>query len=178
VEMRLELARLHQTLKTTMVYVTHDQVEAMTLADRIVVLESGKIAQIGTPKQLYEQPANLFVAQFVGSPKMNIISRRVAESVSKNGEFLEALIKNKQAANIGVRPEHFTLQRAQKKGFLGSVSVIEYLGADCFIFVNCGDLGTINVRVEGSEQYMIDEKVSVNPILEHVHFFDQQGHRL
>ena len=72
VEMRLELARLHQTLKTTMVYVTHDQVEAMTLADRIVVLESGKIAQIGTPKQLYEQPANLFVAQFVGSPKMNI----------------------------------------------------------------------------------------------------------
>ena len=126
VEMRLELARLHQTLKTTMVYVTHDQVEAMTLADRIVVLESGKIAQIGTPKQLYEQPANLFVAQFVGSPKMNIISRQVAESVSKNGEFLEALIKNKQAANIGVRPEHFTLQRAQKKGFLGSVSAVSY----------------------------------------------------
>ena len=178
VEMRLELARLHQTLKTTMVYVTHDQVEAMTLADRIVVLESGKIAQIGTPKQLYEQPANLFVAQFVGSPKMNIISRRAAESVIKNDKFLEVLIKNKQAANIGVRPEHFTLQRAQKKGFLGSVLVIEYLGADCFIFVNCGDLGTINVRVEGSEQYMIDEKVSVNPILEHVHFFGQQGHRL
>ena len=117
VEMRLELARLHQTLKTTMVYVTHDQVEAMTLADRIVVLESGKIAQIGTPKQLYEQPANLFVAQFVGSPKMNIISRQVAESVSKNGESLEALVKNKQAENIGVRPEHFTLQRGQKKAF-------------------------------------------------------------
>ena len=178
VEMRLELARLHQTLKTTMVYVTHDQVEAMTLADRIVVLESGKIAQIGTPKQLYEQPANLFVAQFVGSPKMNIISRQVAGSVSKNGEFLEALIKNNQAENIGVRPEHFTLQRGQKKGFLGSVSVVEYLGADCFVFVNCGDLGTINVRIEGSEQYMIDEKVSVTPMLEHVHFFDQQGNRL
>ena len=178
VEMRLELARLHQTLKTTMVYVTHDQVEAMTLADRIVVLESGKIAQIGTPKQLYEQPANLFVAQFVGSPKMNIISRHIAESVSKNGEFLEALIKNKQAANIGVRPEHFTLQRGKKKGFLGIVAVIEYLGADCFVFVNCGDLGTINVRVEGSEQYMIDEKVSVTPLFEHVHFFDQQGNRL
>ena len=96
----------------------------------------------------------------------------------RNQIFLEALIKNKQAENIGVRPEHFTLQRGQKKGFLGSVSVIEYLGADCFVFVNCGDLGTINVRVEGSEQYVIDEKVSVNPILEHVHFFDQQGYRL
>ena len=88
VEMRLELARLHQTLKTTMVYVTHDQVVAMTLADRIVVLESGKIAQIGTPKQLYEQPANLFVAQFVGSPKMNIISRQLAESVFKKWRVL------------------------------------------------------------------------------------------
>jgi len=87
VEMRLELARLHQTLKTTMVYVTHDQVEAMTLADRIVVLESGQIAQIGTPKQLYEQPANLFVAQFVGSPKMNIFKNSAAESIVKNKEF-------------------------------------------------------------------------------------------
>ena len=80
--MRVELASLHQTLKTTMVYVTHDQVEAMTLADRIVVLESGQVAQIGTPKQLYEQPANLFVAQFVGSPKMNIFKNSAAESLS------------------------------------------------------------------------------------------------
>ena len=178
VSTRAQIKNLSHELAVTTVYVTHDQVEAMTLADRIVVLESGKIAQIGTPKQLYEQPANLFVAQFVGSPKMNIISRKVAESVTKNEEFLKVLIKNKQAANIGVRPEHFTLQRGQKKGFLGSVSVIEYLGADCFVFVNCGDLGTINVRVEGSEQYMIDEKVSVNPMLEHVHFFDQQGNHL
>ena len=80
VEMRVELASLHQTLKTTMVYVTHDQVEAMTLADRIVVLESGQVAQIGTPQQLYEQPANLFVAQFVGSPKMNIFKNSAADS--------------------------------------------------------------------------------------------------
>ena len=177
VEMRVELASLHQTLKTTMVYVTHDQVEAMTLADRIVVLESGQVAQIGTPKQLYEQPANLFVAQFVGSPKMNIFKNSAAESISKNKEFLKVLNKNREATNIGIRPEHLLLERGHKQGFLGRVSVVEYLGADCFVFIDCGDLGTLNVRVEGSEQYIIDEEVSVNPLLEHLHFFDYQGNR-
>ena len=178
VEMRVELASLHQTLKTTMVYVTHDQVEAMTLADRIVVLESGQVAQIGTPKQLYEQPANLFVAQFVGSPKMNIFKNSAAESISKNKEFLKVLNKNREATNIGIRPEHLLLERGHKQGFLGRVSVVEYLGADCFVFIDCGDLGTLNVRVEGSEQYTFDEEVSVNPLLEHLHFFDHQGNRL
>lgn len=178
VEMRVELASLHQTLKTTMVYVTHDQVEAMTLADRIVVLESGQVAQIGTPKQLYEQPANLFVAQFVGSPKMNIFKNSAAESISKNKEFLKVLNKNREATNIGIRPEHLLLERGHKQGFFGRVSVVEYLGADCFVFIDCGDLGTLNVRVEGSEQYIIDEEVSVNPLLEHLHFFDHQGNRL
>lgn len=177
VEMRVELASLHQTLKTTMVYVTHDQVEAMTLADRIVVLESGQVAQIGTPKQLYEQPANLFVAQFVGSPKMNIFKNSAAESISKNKEFLKVLNKNREATSIGIRPEHLLLERGHKQGFLGRVSVVEYLGADCFVFIDCGDLGTLNVRVEGSEQYIIDEEVSVNPLLEHLHFFDHQGNR-
>ena len=177
VEMRVELASLHQTLKTTMVYVTHDQVEAMTLADRIVVLESGQVAQIGTPKQLYEQPANLFVAQFVGSPKMNIFKNSAAESISKNKEFLKVLNKNREATNIGIRPEHLLLERGHKQGFLGRVSVVEYLGADCFVFIDCGDLGTLNVRVEGSEQYIIDEEVSVNPLLEYLHFFDYQGNR-
>ena len=178
VEMRLELARLHQTLKTTMVYVTHDQVEAMTLADRIVVLESGQVAQIGTPKQLYEQPANLFVAQFVGSPKMNIFKNSAVESIVKNNEFVRLLNKNREAATIGIRPEHLVLKRGHKNGFIGRVSVVEYLGADCFVFIDCGDLGTLNVRVEGSEQYAIDEEVSVNPLLEHLHFFDHQGNRL
>ena len=178
VEMRVELASLHQTLKTTMVYVTHDQVEAMTLADRIVVLESGQVAQIGTPKQLYEQPANLFVAQFVGSPKMNIFKNSAAESISKNKEFLKVLNKNREATNIGIRPEHLLLERSHKQCFLGRVSVVEYLGADCFVFIDCGDLGTLNVRVEGSEQYTIDEEVSINLLLEHLHFFDHQGNRL
>ena len=175
VEMRVELASLHQTLKTTMVYVTHDQVEAMTLADRIVVLESGQVAQIGTPKQLYEQPANLFVAQFVGSPKMNIFKNSAAESISKNKEFLKVLNKNREATNIGIRPEHLLLERGHKQGFLGRVSVVEYLGADCFVFIDCGDLGTLNVRVEGSEQYIIAVDVWVNPLLYYLHFFDHHG---
>ena len=178
VEMRLELARLHQTLKTTMVYVTHDQVEAMTLADRIVVLESGRVAQIGTPKQLYEQPANLFVAQFVGSPKMNIFKNSAAESIVENKEFLKSLNKNREAANIGVRPEHLILEHGHKQGFFGRVSVVEYLGADCFVFIDCEGLGTLNVRVDGSEKYAIDEEVSINPIVKHLHFFDHQGNRL
>ena len=178
VEMRVEFARLHQTLKTTMVYVTHDQVEAMTLADRIVVLESGQVAQIGTPKELYEQPANLFVAQFVGSPKMNIFKNSASEIIKKNTEFLKVFNKNREATNIGIRPEHLTLERGHKQGFLGHVSVVEYLGADCFVLADCEDLGILNVRVDGSEQYTIDEEVSVYPILEHLHFFDQQGNRL
>ncbi len=178
VEMRLELARLHQALKTTMVYVTHDQVEAMTLANRIVVLESGKVAQIGTPKKLYEQPANIFVAQFVGSPKMNILKRSAAGGIIKNKAFLKVLNKHTEATNIGVRPEHFILERGHEKGFLGRVSVVEYLGADCFVFIDCKDLGVINVRVDGSERYIIDEEVSINPILEHLHFFNLQGNRL
>ena len=177
VEMRVELASLHQTLKTTMVYVTHDQVEAMTLADRIVVLESGQVAQIGTPKQLYEQPANLFVAQFVGSPKMNIFKNSAAESISKNKEFLKVLNKNREATNIGIRPDHLLLERGYKQGFFGRVTVVEYIGADSIVFIDCGDLGTLNVRGEGSEQYIIDEEVSVNLLLEHLHFFDHQGNR-
>ena len=141
-------------------------------------MESGQVAQIGTPKQLYEQPANLFVAQFVGSPKMNIFKNSAAESIVKNKEFLKLLNKNREAANIGVRPEHFILERGHKHGFFGRVSVVEYLGADCFVFIDCDDLGTLNVRVDGSEKYTIDEEVSVNPLLEHLHFFNEQGNRL
>ena len=100
------------------------------------------------------------------------------ESIVKNNEFVRLLNKNREAATIGIRPEHLVLKRGHKHGFFGRVSVVEYLGADCFVFIDCGDLGTLNVRVEGSEQYAIDEEVSVNPLLEHLHFFDHQGNRL
>ena len=178
VEMRLELARLHQTLKTTMVYVTHDQVEAMTLADRIVVLDSGKIAQTGSPKELYEKPVNLFVAQFLGSPKMNILSKKTAQSLIDGGDLKTILETKPTAEVIGLRPEHLTLHRGNDALFSGTVSVVEYLGADCFIFVSCGDLGVINVRVQGVEKYAIGERVSLGIMFDHLHFFDKSGERL
>ena len=86
--------------------------------------------------------------------------------------------RDKEAANIGVRPEHLILERGHKQGFFGRVSVFEYLGADCFVFIDCEGLGTLNVRVDGSVKYAIDEEVSVNPVVEHLHFFDHQGNRL
>ncbi|MDC3076429.1 ABC transporter ATP-binding protein, partial [Paracoccaceae bacterium] len=110
VDMRLELAKLHQELKATMIYVTHDQVEAMTLADRIVVLDSGSISQIGTPKNLYEMPQNLFVAQFIGSPKMNIINYRdIYNNSHIDQELKEFLLTKEQVEYIGIRAEHIKI---------------------------------------------------------------------
>src|SRR5882724_2667138 len=115
VNTRLEIARLHHDLKATMIYVTHDQVEAMTLADRIVVMSAGRIEQIGTPMELYNNPANLFVAGFIGSPQMNFLD---AGAVGFNG-----------AKTIGVRPEHLTVS-AEKGDWPGTLVHTEHLGAD------------------------------------------------
>lgn len=108
VEMRLEIAKLHKSLKSTMIYVTHDQTEAMTLADRIVVLDDGKIIQVGTPRELYQNPANLFVAQFIGSPRMNIIN-----SSDLTTSAIDDISSNKQLGvvpqKLGIRPEHIKI---------------------------------------------------------------------
>ena len=140
VEMRYEIAKLHQTLKSTMIYVTHDQVEAMTLADRIVVLEFGKIAQVGSPRELYERPANLFVAQFIGSPRMNVITASAAPNVEVPSN----------AVSFGTRPEHIELSDAGVGQIQGTVDVWESLGADTFLIMSCGDAGQITVRVTGT----------------------------
>ena len=115
VEMRYEIAKLHQTLKATMIYVTHDQVEAMTLADRIVVLEFGKIAQVGTPRELYERPANLFVAQFIGSPRMNVMPASAVPSAALP----------ERAVSLGIRPEHIDLVAPGEGLIQGTVDVLE-----------------------------------------------------
>src|SRR5271165_2391587 len=114
VQMRLEVTRLQKQLATTAIYVTHDQVEAMTMADRIVVLNAGQIEQYGTPLELYEKPANLFVAGFIGSPKMNFVTGEVA---AKYG-----------AATVGVRPEHLKIAR-EGEGWPGTITVAEHLGS-------------------------------------------------
>ena len=133
--MRLEISELHQHLGKTMIYVTHDQVEAMTMADKIVVLNAGNIEQVGSPLELYRSPKNLFVAGFIGSPKMNMVEGAEA---AKHG-----------AKTIGVRPEHFSVSTTPVEGgWNGTVGVAEHLGSDTFIHV-ATELGTLNVRADG-----------------------------
>lgn len=165
VEMRYEIAKLHQTLKSTMIYVTHDQVEAMTLADRIVVLDFGEIAQVGTPRELYERPANLFVAQFIGSPRMNVMPASAGTTVSLPDG----------AVSFGVRPEHISLVAAGQGQIQGVVDVLEYLGADTFVILSCGDAGQITVRVSGNAAHQQGDPVglSFDPVM--VHAFNAEG---
>ncbi len=133
VNTRLEIAQLHRRLKATMIYVTHDQVEAMTLADRIVVLNGGRIEQIGAPMELYNSPANEFVAGFIGSPKMNFIDgARLGESVK----------------TVGVRPEHIAVD-PHKGDWKGTVIHAEHLGADTNLYLDCEKAGLITVRLFG-----------------------------
>ena len=126
VGMRLEISELHHTLKTTMVYVTHDQIEAMALADKIVVLNAGRIEQVGSPLDLYRAPINQFVAGFIGSPKMNFVTGAPAA--------------NRKAATIGVRPEHIKISPDTGE-WAGTVGVAEHLGSDTFLHVQAAALG-------------------------------------
>lgn len=176
VEMRVEIARLHREIGATMIYVTHDQVEAMTLADRIVVLDAGQIAQVGTPRELYTRPANLFVAQFIGSPKMNVMPCGHAPGAfTLEGGRGGAYSGTGTPTKLGIRPEHITLGAKGTGHCDGVVEVVEYLGADIFVFVDCGPLGVINARIEGSAQVKIGEPVGLTFAAENLHFFGSDG---
>lgn len=182
VETRYEIAKLHQDLKRTMIYVTHDQVEAMTLADRIVVLEYGHIAQVGTPRELYETPGNLFVAQFIGSPKMNILE---CTSVADEGLYQLAVggqgpfAMQGSATHVGVRPEHIQVCDAGAGQCDGTIEVIEYLGADTFLILDVGQPDKVTVRISGGEvAHRVGDRVGLLFPPELVHFFDAQGQRL
>ncbi|HEV7718690.1 MAG TPA: ABC transporter ATP-binding protein [Arsenicitalea sp.] len=160
VNMRLEITELHQQLKTTMVYVTHDQVEAMTMADKIVVLSAGHIEQYGTPMELYRTPANRFVAGFIGSPKMNFVDGADAE---KHG-----------AHSIGVRPEHFTISRTAGT-WKGTVGVAEHLGSDTFLHVHVNGMDVVTVRTQGEELFEHGDTVFLTPDPTRVYRFDKAG---
>ncbi len=180
VEMRLEIAKLHQKLKATMIYVTHDQVEAMTLADKIVVLQSGMIEQIGAPLELYNHPANLFVAQFIGSPKMNVVAAisKGSELTFADGATMDVPGLPAGVINMGVRPEIIRLVTPEKGVLSGEVEVMEHLGADSFAYIRVDKVGLFTVRIVGHSPLMPGDPVGL--LFEHanIYLFDTSGKTL
>jgi len=179
-EMRIEIAKLHQRLGATMIYVTHDQVEAMTLADKIVVLKDGAIQQVGSPVDLYEKPANLFVAQFLGSPKMNVFPASAADGVvhfASSGK-IEMPGVSLAAAMLGVRPESMQIAPAGQGNIDAKVDVVERLGSDTYIYLSLGHGDLVTVRLPGNARYSVGESVSLrlDPIA--LHLFDVSGRTL
>lgn len=164
VGMRLEISEMHTRLKTTMIYVTHDQVEAMTMADRIVVLRAGFIEQVGTPLELYHTPRNVFVAGFIGSPKMNLIE---GEEAAKHN-----------AHTIGVRPEHIDVVESGGL-WQGTVGVAEHLGSDTFFHIhNTGLAEMLTVRALGEVNLRHGDPIHLNPRADQIHRFGADGLRL
>jgi multiple sugar transport system ATP-binding protein len=158
VTMRQEISELHQSLKTTMIYVTHDQVEAMTMADKIVVLNAGRVEQVGGPLELYHHPKNLFVAGFIGSPKMNFVTG--AEAAKHN------------CTTIGIRPEHIRVGEGDWQGVVG---LSEHLGSDSFIKVEVDGIGTINIRASGDVGVHHGDRIRLSPDMDRLHRFDDKG---
>jgi multiple sugar transport system ATP-binding protein len=164
VGMHHEITELHARLKTTMIYVTHDQVEAMTMADKIVVLRAGNIEQVGSPLELYRAPCNLFVAGFIGSPKMNLLTGEVA--------------KLHDATTIGIRPEHIAVSKTEGM-WKGRVGVTEHLGSDTFLYVHDTGLAEdITVRVSGEVDVKYGDTIYLTPDTHQLHRFDQAGRRI
>jgi len=158
--MRLEIAELHQSLKTTMVYVTHDQVEAMTMADKIVVLQAGVIEQVGSPLDLYHKPRNRFVAGFIGSPTMNFIEGDIAAQYDCHA--------------IGVRPEHLNIS-TEAGDWAVTVGVSERLGSDTFLHATGDRTGAMTVRAGGDNTLSYGDQVFVTPEQDKIHRFDANG---
>ncbi|SDB40766.1 ABC transporter ATP-binding protein [Bauldia litoralis] len=173
VEMRLEIAKLHRRLDATMVYVTHDQVEAMTLADKIVVLQAGRIEQVGAPIDLYMRPANLFVAQFIGSPKMNVADCQPAEGglAFANGQAMSLPAADAAARKIGIRPEHINLAPPEESDVTGVIDVIEQLGSDTFVYVEVDKVGLFTVRLVGHVEMTEGEPAGLRFDRDHIHLF-------
>ena len=162
-QMRVELAQLHEQFTATMVYVTHDQVEAMTLADQIVVMNAGRIEQVGPPMELYEKPRSEFVATFIGSPKMNLLPGKA--------------IGREDIGSVGIRPEHINLDESSGQ-WPAQVLVVENLGSDTVAYVQSDELGPMTVRLSGHRHLATRSRVFLNPEAEHLHLFDADGLRL
>jgi multiple sugar transport system ATP-binding protein len=149
-QMRIELTDLHEKLGATMIYVTHDQVEAMTMADRIVVLNGGRVEQVGSPMELYERPATPFVAGFIGSPRMNLYEGSVARDMG--------------CEVYGIRPEHVILSKSDGR-WSGRVRHVERLGADTIVHLDVPELGPLVARTTGDRAFSHDEAITASPMV-------------
>jgi multiple sugar transport system ATP-binding protein len=187
VRMRREFARLHDQLKTTMIYVTHDQVEAMTLADRIIVLRKGRVEQIGSPRELYDRPANQFVAGFIGSPAMNFLEGEIAAVCAdgvcvrlRDGSQIRAEVEASQSAvgapaTLGVRPEHVVFDGAANR-VNSVVEMVEELGGHSLIYLKANDAGApAIVQTHGHFRGRKGDAISLSFPAEHCHVFDAGG---
>jgi multiple sugar transport system ATP-binding protein len=188
VQMRTEIKELHQRLKTTSVYVTHDQIEAMTMADRIVVMHDGVVEQVGEPLDLYDEPANLFVAGFIGSPAMNFIDATLKRNggapgaVAKDGTVLPlpatAGGRDGQSVIYGIRPEHLDLTDGAGGGLPAEVVVVEPTGAEILVFTH---LAGQEVAVVFKERHLFNpgDKIGLTPHPGTIHLFDKEtGERI
>ena len=164
VQTRIEIARLHERLGTTMIYVTHDQVEAMTLADRIVVLRDGKIEQVGTPMDLYERPQNVFVARFIGSPNMNLFRRSDVDTGSQAPFSHET--------TLGVRPEHLRVCDRESALVSGKLELIEQFGEYALVHLVTGGGTEFTVKLDLPPFDCIGKRMSFNASPESMHTFD------
>jgi len=188
VQMRIELTKLHRELNATMIYVTHDQVEAMTMADKIVVLRDGYVEQIGAPLDLYNSPANMFVAGFIGSPAMNFLDANLSGISENNVEFeLDNSKKTKvicspgdnfstgKPIKVGIRPEHLQLTENGESKLEGKVFAVERLGGETYLYVNTEKNKEITVHASGDKVVSVGDKVSIGFSPNTCHLFDEHG---
>jgi multiple sugar transport system ATP-binding protein len=176
VQMRSEIKELHQRLKTTTIYVTHDQIEAMTMADKIVVMRDGRIEQSGSPLDLYDRPNNVFVAGFIGSPAMNFIpGSMTAEGFrTEQGTILPADFKPSNAVTYGIRPEHLLLDPG---GFELDIVVLEPTGSETFVIARLGEQ-TLSCVFRERIGLKPGDKLHVSPVISSIHLFDENGDRI
>ncbi|MGC3940104.1 ABC transporter ATP-binding protein [Roseobacter sp. EG26] len=170
IQMRTEIKELHQRLKTTTVFVTHDQIEAMTLADRIVVMQGGRIEQIGTPLELYDKPENAFVATFIGAPSMNLLEGTLTDEGVRVGDQLFAGPSGSGKVWLGVRPEHLILA---EDGLPMEVKVVEPTGSETMVFLRFGGQDVTAVFRE-RHAFESGTTIRLKPDAEHLHIFDAQ----
>lgn len=181
VQMRTEIKELHKKLKTTTVYVTHDQIEAMTMADQVVIMRDGKIEQMGTPLEIYDDPKNLFVAQFIGSPGMNILKGVVCEEDGNRFVSVEDVLlplpkgtqaKVGQDVLYGIRPEHL-LPAKGRAGLSATINIVEPTGPEIHLYSSLAGQDICAISRERLD-WRADEEITLQPQLDHIHVFDAE----